>query len=54
MDSAKKAVDSVTEGVKKVAIGGGKKEKKAKGGAGDGASLELNPPPAFLQHRIEM
>jgi hypothetical protein len=55
MDSAKKVVESVTDGVKKVAIGGGKKEKKPKGGAGDGGgSLELSPPPGFLQHRIEL
>lgn len=58
MDSAKKAVESVTEGVKKVAIGGPKKEKKPKGGApaGDASqrALELSPPPEFLQRRVEL
>jgi threonyl-tRNA synthetase len=60
MDSAKKAVESVTEGVKKVAIGGGekkpKKEKKAAaaGGASDSRPLELNPRPSFIQDRIEL
>ncbi|CAI4214615.1 unnamed protein product [Parascedosporium putredinis] len=52
MDSAKKAVESVTEGVKKVAIGGPKKEKKPKGGApvGDASqrALELSPPRGHL------
>lgn len=58
MDSAKKAVESVTEGVKKVAIGGGKKEKKQKGGAAAGDAparpLEMAPPPDFLQRRVDM
>ena len=55
MEPAKQAVDSVTDGVKKVALGGGKKEKK-KGGAGDAPqrALEMSPPPDFLQHRLEM
>lgn len=60
MDSAKKAVDSVAEGVKKVALGANKdkapkKEKKAKD-AGDASAgpLELNPPPDFLQKRLEL
>ena len=61
MDSAKKAVESVTDGVKKVAIGGSgekkpKKEKKAaaSGGASDSRPLELNPRPSFIQDRIEL
>jgi threonyl-tRNA synthetase len=61
MDSAKKAVESVTEGVKKVAIGGegkkGKKEKKAAGGSNDAGGsrpLELNPRPSFIQDRIDL
>lgn len=56
MDSAKQAVDSVADGVKKVTIGGDKKKEKKKGGAGDAPQrpLELDPPPAFLQHRLEM
>jgi len=60
MEPAKKAVDSVAEGVKKVAIGGegkkAKKDKKASGkdGVSDSIPLEMNPPPAFLQSRIEL
>lgn len=59
MDSAKQAADSVVDGVKKMAIGGPKKEKKEKkkgGQAADGPqrALELNPPADFLQHRIDM
>ena len=56
MDPAKQAVDSVAEGVKKVAIGGDKKEKKKKGGAGDAPqrALEMSPPPDFLQHRLDL
>ena len=67
MDSAKKAVESVTEGVKKVAIGGeakqakqGKKDKKdkkaggASGDAGDARPLELNPRASFIQDRIDL
>ena len=53
MEPAKQAVDSVAEGVKKVAIGGKKDKKK---GAADGSqrALEMNPPPDFLQHRLDM
>jgi threonyl-tRNA synthetase len=58
MESAKKAVESVTEGVKKVAIGGEgkKKEKKpAKAATADESGpLEMNPPADFLQRRLEM
>ncbi|KAJ2896288.1 uncharacterized protein MKZ38_005690 [Zalerion maritima] len=65
MDSAKEAVENVAEGVKKMAVGdkpakGGRKDrKKEKGGAAaatDPASgpLEINPPPDFLQKRLEM
>ena len=62
MDSAKKAVESVTEGVKKVAIGGeGKKAKKDKKAAassskdaGDSRPLELDPRPSFIQDRIDL
>ncbi|KAK2770849.1 threonyl-trna synthetase [Colletotrichum kahawae] len=61
MDSAKQAVDAVAEGVKKVALGSAnkdkapKKEKKAKN-AGDASAgpLELNPPPEFLQKRLDL
>ncbi|RYP30070.1 hypothetical protein DL767_006421 [Monosporascus sp. MG133] len=58
MDTAKKAVDSVTEGVKNVAVSGDKKggKKDKKGGAGDASAgpLELNPPPDFLQSRLDL
>lgn len=60
MDAAKQAVAAATEGVKNLAVGadkkGGKKEKKPKAAAADAASgpLELNPPPEFLQRRVEM
>ncbi|KAM9883931.1 threonyl-tRNA synthetase [Verticillium dahliae] len=68
MEEAKKAVESITEGVKKVAVGAGagaapnnkdnkpKKEKKAKGGddAASAGPLELKPAPDFLQSRIEL
>lgn len=52
MEPAKQAVDSVAEGVKKVAIGG-KKDKK-KGGADTQRAVEMSPPPDFLQHRLDM
>ncbi|KAJ9137132.1 Threonyl-tRNA synthetase [Pleurostoma richardsiae] len=60
MEPAKKMVDAVAEGVKNVAIGGdkpAKKEKKSKGGAAADSSagpLEMNPPPDFLQTRLEL
>ena len=69
MEEAKKAVDAVTKGVKNVALGAGgdakKKEKKPKaaapakgaaaaGGDASAGPLELNPPPDFLQKRLEL
>lgn len=67
MDAAKKAVASVTEGVKNAALGGdkkagggggGRKEKKpAKAGAAAEESagpLEMKPAPEFLQRRLEL
>ncbi|ORY67096.1 threonyl-tRNA synthetase [Pseudomassariella vexata] len=58
MDVAKKAVDSVAEGVKNVAINdkkGGKKEKKPKTGGNESAGpLEMKPAPDFLQHRLDL
>jgi threonyl-tRNA synthetase len=63
MEAAKKALDSVTDGVKKVAIGGdkkaaagGKKDKKApKAGAEESSGpLEIKPAPDFLQHRLDI
>ncbi len=38
MDKAQKAVDSAVEGVKKVAIGGDKKQKVKKEKGGDGGA----------------
>jgi threonyl-tRNA synthetase len=38
MDQTQKAVDSVVEGVKKVAIGGDKKQKVKKEKGGDGGA----------------
>ncbi|KAH8802679.1 putative threonyl-tRNA synthetase, cytoplasmic [Xylogone sp. PMI_703] len=59
MAAVQKAVDSVAEGVKKVAIGEKKqKAKKDKGASTDGGAeagpLELNPPPDFLARRLEL
>jgi threonyl-tRNA synthetase len=60
MDKAQKVVDSVVDGVKKVAIGekGEKKQKvkKEKGGDGgaDAGPLEMNPQPQFLADRLEL
>lgn len=57
MDKAQKAIDSVVDGVKKVAIGEKKqkvkKEKKGDGGA-DSGPLELSPEPQFISHRLEV
>lgn len=54
--------EKVTETLKKVAIGGDKpqkekKQKKEKGApaaGGDAGPLEMNPPPAFLQERLDL
>lgn len=58
MESAHKAVDSIIDGVKKVAMGEKKqKVKKEKGGGdsgADGGALELHPPAQFISHRIEV
>ncbi|KAH8592237.1 putative threonyl-tRNA synthetase, cytoplasmic [Bisporella sp. PMI_857] len=57
MEKAQKAVDSVVDGVKKVAIGEKKpKAKKEKGGDGgaDAGPLELDPEPQFISHRIQV
>lgn len=60
MEAANKAVDSIVDGVKKVAMGD-KAEKKAKAkkekGGDSGADtgpLELKPQPPFIAHRIEI
>ncbi|PQE13285.1 hypothetical protein CJF31_00008304 [Rutstroemia sp. NJR-2017a BVV2] len=56
MDQAKEAVEKVTEGVKKVAVGEKKQKPKKEKAGGDGGvdagPLELNPPPEFIAHRI--
>src|SRR5438046_375609 len=62
MQPAKNAVQSVTEGVKKVAIGGDgkkdkkdKKDKKAPKHAHDASGpAEMSPPPEFLKRRLEI
>jgi threonyl-tRNA synthetase len=63
-DAVKDAVNSAVEGVKNLAVSGQqkaeqkapkpKKEKKAKGDAGDGRPLMLDPVPAFIDHRIQI
>ncbi|KAF1956703.1 threonyl-tRNA synthetase [Byssothecium circinans] len=58
-ESAKEAVQQAVEGVKNLAVGGEgkpKKEKKQKKGAegGDARPLELEPKPAFFDHRIQI
>jgi threonyl-tRNA synthetase len=55
----KAAMEKVTEALQKTAIGGGdkkpKKEKKAPAEADASAGpLELQPPPAFIQERIDL
>jgi threonyl-tRNA synthetase len=51
-------VEQVTEALKKAAIGGEKKAKKEKkapaGDAADAGPLELNPPAAFIQERLDL
>ncbi|KAK3941197.1 hypothetical protein QBC46DRAFT_383503 [Diplogelasinospora grovesii] len=53
-------MEKVTDALKKAAIGGEKKEKpkKEKKGpaadAGDAGPLELNPPPSFINDRVEL
>ncbi|KLU84541.1 threonyl-tRNA synthetase [Magnaporthiopsis poae ATCC 64411] len=64
MEPAKDAVDALAQGVKKVVVGAGepkegkkggaKKEKKGAAAAADSGPLELNPPPSFLQDRVEL
>ena len=51
-------MEKVTEVLKKTAIGGEKKPKKEKkapaGDAADAGPLELQPPPAFIQDRLDL
>jgi len=57
MEQAKQAVNSLADGVKKVAIGNEGKGKKAskETAATDVPTLsELNPPPAFIDERLAM
>ncbi|TAQ87363.1 hypothetical protein B7494_g4336 [Chlorociboria aeruginascens] len=58
MDTAQKTVDSVVEGVKKIAVGDkkqkAKKEKGGDSGVGSAGPLELNPQPQFISHRIQV
>jgi threonyl-tRNA synthetase len=66
-DTVKDAVNSAVEGVKNIAVSAEqkaaqkenkapkpKKEKKAKGDGGDGRPLMLDPPPAYIDHRIQI
>lgn len=63
-EAAKDAVNSAVEGVQNLAVSGQqkaeqkapkpKKEKKAKGAAGEGRPLMLDPAPAFIDHRIQI
>lgn len=51
------AVKEAVEGVKNLAVSKEqkpKKEKKKKGGDTDGRPLELDPKPAFFDHRIQI
>lgn len=59
MDKAQKAVDSVVDGVRKVAIGGEKKQKQKvkkdkSADSGDAGPLELSPQPQFLADRLQL
>jgi threonyl-tRNA synthetase len=66
MESAKQAIgELLNKGVENLSVSdqsgkpkdkpqGQKKEKKKKGGEADGKPLMLDPPPAYLGHRIEM
>lgn len=63
-EAVKGAVDTAVEGVKNLAVAAEKKteqkapkpkkEKKAKGDGGDGRPLMLDPPPAYIDHRIQI
>lgn len=60
-DTVKNAVGEAIEGVKNLAVSKDqkdqkpKKEKKKKGGEGtDGRPTELSPPPAYIDHRIQI
>lgn len=51
-------MEQVTDALKKATIGGAdkkaKKDKKAPGADADAGPLEMQPPPAFIQERIEL
>ncbi len=59
-EAVKDAVNTAVEGVKNLAVSAEqkapkpKKEKKPKGGSGDGRPLMLDPPPAYIDHRIQI
>jgi threonyl-tRNA synthetase len=60
-DAIKEAVNDAVEGVKNLAVSNDqkpvkeKKEKKKKGGeGGDARPLELDPKPAFFDHRVQI
>ena len=57
MENAQKAIDSLADGVKKVAVGEKKpkvKKEKAKDGGADAGPLELKPAPQFLEDRLKL
>jgi threonyl-tRNA synthetase len=58
-ETAKEVVQQAVEGVKNLSVGGdakSKKEKKPKKGAegGDSRPLELDPKPAYFDHRVQI
>lgn len=58
MDQAQQVVDSVVTGIKKATLSEKKpkvkKEKKTGDGGADSGPLELNPPPPFIAHRLQV
>jgi threonyl-tRNA synthetase len=60
MESAKDAVQGAVEGVKNLAVSNEqkpqkeKKDKKKKGGDEGGRPMELDPQPAYFDHRIQI
>ena len=59
-EAVKDSINQAVEGVKNLAVSAEqkapkpKKEKKAKGDAGDGRPLMLDPVPAYIDHRVQI
>jgi threonyl-tRNA synthetase len=59
-EAVKDTINQAVEGVKNLAVSAeqkapkSKKEKKAKGGDGDGRPLMLDPAPAYIDHRVQI